>query len=195
MLFDVNDFDETAVSSWEWDVKRLVTSMAILGHEFGMPDDAVRQTAVKAAAAYRARINELAQMSALERYYLKTTALEVLDLVSRLSKSASKLATETVSKASRNTSHRALRKPTTTTVGGHYRIVEQQDIAVRAPEVPNGVCLLSPLKSCDKATPACPADISPPTPPIWASYPKNAAQPGRYCRPAAHKSCLAAAAS
>lgn len=135
LLFDVNDFDETAVGPWEWDVKRLVTSMAILGHDFGMSDDDVRQTATKTAAAYRTRINELAQMSALERFYLKTTALEVLDLVSRLSKSASKLATETVSKASRNTSHRALRKLTTTTVDGHYRIVEQQDIAVRVPEM------------------------------------------------------------
>ncbi|WP_131804817.1 DUF2252 family protein, partial [Mycobacteroides abscessus] len=91
LLFDVNDFDETAVGPWEWDVKRLVTSMAILGHDFGMSDDDVRQTATKTAAAYRTRINELAQMSALERFYLKTTALEVLDLVSRLSKSASKL--------------------------------------------------------------------------------------------------------
>ncbi|QCH22534.1 DUF2252 domain-containing protein [Mycobacteroides salmoniphilum] len=135
LLFDVNDFDETAVGPWEWDVKRLVTSVAILGDEFGMSGDAVRQTAIKTVAAYRARMNELAQMSALDRFYLKTTALEVLELVSRLSKSASKLATETVSKASRNTSHRALRKLTATTVDGHYRIVEQQDIAVRVPEV------------------------------------------------------------
>lgn len=68
LLFDVNDFDETAVGPWEWDVKRLVTSMAILGHDFGMSDDDVRQTATKTAAAYRTRINELAQMSALERF-------------------------------------------------------------------------------------------------------------------------------
>ncbi len=135
LLFDVNDFDETAVGPWEWDVKRLVTSVAILGDEFGMSGDAVRQTAIKTVAAYRTRMNELAQMCALDRFYLKTTALEVLDLVARLSKSASKLATETVSKASRNTSHRALRKLTATTVDGHYRIVEQQDIAVRVPEV------------------------------------------------------------
>lgn len=135
LLFDVNDFDETAIGPWEWDVKRLVTSVAILGQEFGMSDDAVRASATKTAAAYRTRMRELAQLSALERFYLKTTALEVLDLVSRLSKSASKLATETVSKASRNTSHRALKKLTATTVDGHYRIVEQQDIAVRVPEV------------------------------------------------------------
>ncbi|MBF9350715.1 DUF2252 domain-containing protein [Mycobacteroides chelonae] len=135
LLFDVNDFDETAIGPWEWDVKRLVTSVAILGQEFGMSDDAVRASATKTAAAYRTRMRELAQLSALERFYLKTTALEVLDLVSRLSKSASKLATETVSKASRNTSHRALKKLTATTVDGRYRIVEQQDIAVRVPEV------------------------------------------------------------
>lgn len=135
LLFDVNDFDETAVGPWEWDVKRLVTSVTILGQELSMSDDAVRQTAVKTAAAYRTRMNDLTQMCALERFYLKTTALEVLDLASRLSKSASKLATATVSKASRNTSHRALRKLTATTVDGRYRIVEQQDIAVRVPEV------------------------------------------------------------
>lgn len=135
LLFDVNDFDETAVGPWEWDVKRLVTSVAILGQEFGMSSAAVRETAAKTAAAYRIRMNDLAQMCALDRFYFKTTALEVLDLVSRLSKSASKLATATVSKASRNTSHRALRKLTATTVDGHYRIVEQQDLAVRVPEL------------------------------------------------------------
>lgn len=53
LLFDVNDFDETAVGPWEWDVKRLVTSVAILGDEFGMSGDAVRQTAIKTVAAYR----------------------------------------------------------------------------------------------------------------------------------------------
>ncbi len=89
-----------------------------------MSGDAVRQTVIKTAAAYCTRMNELAQMSALDRFYLKTTALEVLDLVSRLSKSASKLAIDTVAKASRNTSLRALRKLTATTVDGHDRIVE-----------------------------------------------------------------------
>jgi len=135
LLFDVNDFDETAVGPWEWDVKRLVTSVAILGDDLGMPQDVVRSAALKTATAYRNRMNELAQMSTLERFYLKTTADEVMELAARLSKSASRLAAETVSKATKNTSRRALKKLTFATVDGSYRIVEQEDIAVHVPEV------------------------------------------------------------
>ena len=31
LVFDINDFDETAPGPWEWDVKRLVTSLEIAG--------------------------------------------------------------------------------------------------------------------------------------------------------------------
>lgn len=110
--------------------------MAILGHDFGMSDDDVRQTAARRRPPTAPGSTSWPRRLPWSASYLKTTALEVLDLVSRLSKSASKLATETVSKASRNTSHRALRKLTTTTVDGHYRIVEQQDIAVRVGDGP-----------------------------------------------------------
>ena len=35
MIFDVNDFDETLPGPWEWDVKRLVASLAVAGRENG----------------------------------------------------------------------------------------------------------------------------------------------------------------
>ena len=31
LVFDINDFDETLPGPWEWDVKRLVTSLAVAG--------------------------------------------------------------------------------------------------------------------------------------------------------------------
>src|SRR4029078_13163037 len=33
LFFDVNDFDETARGPWEWDVKRLATSLEVAGRE------------------------------------------------------------------------------------------------------------------------------------------------------------------
>jgi uncharacterized protein (DUF2252 family) len=33
ILFDINDFDETAVGPWEWDVKRMATSIILAGSE------------------------------------------------------------------------------------------------------------------------------------------------------------------
>ena len=35
LVFDMNDFDETAPGPWEWDVKRLAASFAIAGRENG----------------------------------------------------------------------------------------------------------------------------------------------------------------
>ena len=35
MVFDMNDFDETAPGPWEWDIKRLVTSVEICGRDRG----------------------------------------------------------------------------------------------------------------------------------------------------------------
>src|SRR3954452_16180881 len=35
LIFDINDFDETAPGPWEWDVKRLAASFAIAGRENG----------------------------------------------------------------------------------------------------------------------------------------------------------------
>jgi uncharacterized protein (DUF2252 family) len=35
LVFDVNDFDETLPEPWEWDVKRLVASIAVAGRDSG----------------------------------------------------------------------------------------------------------------------------------------------------------------
>ena len=34
-VFDINDFDETLPGPWEWDVKRLATSVEICGRDNG----------------------------------------------------------------------------------------------------------------------------------------------------------------
>ena len=35
LVFDINDFDETLPGPWEWDVKRLVASLAVAGRQNG----------------------------------------------------------------------------------------------------------------------------------------------------------------
>jgi len=36
VVFDINDFDETLPGPWEWDLKRLVTSVAIAGRHIAL---------------------------------------------------------------------------------------------------------------------------------------------------------------
>ena len=69
LVFDVNDFDETLPGPWEWDVKRLVASVAIVAQENGFgPEE--RERVVRACAqAYRDRMRTLATMRELDVWY------------------------------------------------------------------------------------------------------------------------------
>ncbi len=69
LVFDINDFDETAPGPWEWDVKRLATSLEVAGRESGF-EDAVRQRMVlEALAEYRQVMRWLATKTNLDVWY------------------------------------------------------------------------------------------------------------------------------
>ena len=53
LVFDINDFDETAVGPFEWDVKRLAASVEIAGRELGYPDRVLRAVVLDVARTYR----------------------------------------------------------------------------------------------------------------------------------------------
>jgi uncharacterized protein (DUF2252 family) len=71
LVFDINDFDETAVGPWEWDVKRLVTSVVIAVQQRGWPDKVARKSALAAARSYREGVRSATELDVLERYYLR----------------------------------------------------------------------------------------------------------------------------
>ncbi len=58
LVFDVNDFDETLPAPWEWDVKRLVASVAVAAQENGAGRKAAASAAESAATAYRVAMRE-----------------------------------------------------------------------------------------------------------------------------------------
>ena len=72
LVFDINDFDETLPGPWEWDVKRLVASLAVVGGVNGFTR-AVRDGVIRACAkAYRERMRMLARMGELDVWYAHT---------------------------------------------------------------------------------------------------------------------------
>lgn len=77
ILFDINDFDETLPSPWEWDVKRLVTSFVLASRANGLADKDGRAAAVACARSYRKRLREFARMSPLDVWYARITAEDV----------------------------------------------------------------------------------------------------------------------
>jgi uncharacterized protein (DUF2252 family) len=62
-VFDVNDFDETLPAPFEWDLKRLATSLAVAGRVASYPDPACRKLARAAVRSYRRHMAELARLS------------------------------------------------------------------------------------------------------------------------------------
>ncbi|SAK56119.1 hypothetical protein AWB82_02194 [Caballeronia glebae] len=73
LIFDLNDFDETALGPWEWDLKRLVASFTIAGRHLGHGDLAADEFAFLVARSYQTHLREYAEMSVLDLWYERIT--------------------------------------------------------------------------------------------------------------------------
>jgi len=113
LLFDLNDFDETLPGPWEWDVKRLVASIAIAGREVGHGESERAEAVLRTAAGYREAMRDFAQMGNLDVFYAR---LDVDALLSEprgeLDRQMRKRIESTAGKARTSDSTKALRKLT-----------------------------------------------------------------------------------
>ncbi len=69
LMFDINDFDETASGPWEWDVKRLSASFEIAGRDRGFSPADRRAIVLAGVAEYRTRMRQAAEMRNLDVWY------------------------------------------------------------------------------------------------------------------------------
>ncbi len=123
LVFDLNDFDETLPGPFEWDVKRLVASMAVAGRENGLTARKRRGVALATAAAYRTAMREFAAMPMLSVWYARFDVEDALaQLKSDLPKKAVRLTKAQMAKARTRGSTQALAKLTTVKDGRHQII-------------------------------------------------------------------------
>src|SRR5581483_6410776 len=66
LVFDINDFDETAPGPWEWDVKRMGTSIVLAGEQCGHRQSECSNAAESFASSYCQTIETLAELPILE---------------------------------------------------------------------------------------------------------------------------------
>jgi uncharacterized protein (DUF2252 family) len=69
LVFDLNDFDEAHPGAWEWDVRRLVTSVYVAGRQNGFREGACADAATHCVAEYREQIAYLAAQPLLARSF------------------------------------------------------------------------------------------------------------------------------
>jgi uncharacterized protein (DUF2252 family) len=66
LVFDINDFDETIRAPFEWDLKRIATSLVLAGRASGHKENSARAAAEACVARYTAQMREFAGMPLLE---------------------------------------------------------------------------------------------------------------------------------
>jgi len=71
LVFDLNDFDETLPAPWEWDIKRLAASFAVVGRENNISDSRCKAIVHVLADAYRTHLREFAAMRVLDAWYAR----------------------------------------------------------------------------------------------------------------------------
>ena len=69
LIFGISDFDETLPGPWEWDLKRLTTSIVSCGEFLGIDKSTVKESVFKAVSSYRKQMQEYASMGNLELWY------------------------------------------------------------------------------------------------------------------------------
>jgi uncharacterized protein (DUF2252 family) len=69
VIFDINDFDETLPGPWEWDLKRLTTSIILAGRYIGLPETASARAVNASVRTYRERMADYSEMRALDVWY------------------------------------------------------------------------------------------------------------------------------
>jgi uncharacterized protein (DUF2252 family) len=66
LLFDLNDFDESMPGPWEWDVKRLATSLVLAGRTAGESESGCRDAVLSFVCEYRSSMALFGKLSVFE---------------------------------------------------------------------------------------------------------------------------------
>jgi uncharacterized protein (DUF2252 family) len=79
LVFDINDFDETAPGPWEWDVKRLCASLHVIARQRGLSRAQSDRLVLEAARSYRERVAQYATWPVLNLFYERTEIKQYID--------------------------------------------------------------------------------------------------------------------
>ena len=88
LVFDINDFDETIRGPFEWDVKRLATSIILAGREAGNKNAPCGAAAALFLTSYRRSMRAFARMTVMEVAHFQVHRLQRVAPVSQVLRKA-----------------------------------------------------------------------------------------------------------
>jgi len=122
IIFDINDFDETAPAPWEWDVKRLVASVVLAARSIGLSDPRGQDCAMAAARGYREHLRDFSRMDPLRVWY---SSIGPDDFFGKLSKTVRKTVRKRIDKAASGSGSELDFPKLAGAISGQIRITEQ----------------------------------------------------------------------
>jgi uncharacterized protein (DUF2252 family) len=120
LIFDINDFDETVWGPWEWDVKRMATSLILAGREAGNSDRLCQESVQLLVRSYREAMLRFTKLTRLEMARVRISRLPEGDPVRSV-----------LHKAARATPLQNLEKLTTIRRDGTYVFKEAKPFLTR----------------------------------------------------------------
>jgi uncharacterized protein (DUF2252 family) len=138
LVFDVNDFDETLPGPWEWDLKRLATSILIAARNNDFAAKEQDRVVLDTAEEYRTAMARFAAIKNIDVWYAHLDVDDALqELGSQLTPRLAKRTEKTLAKARTRDSMSALSK-LTHVVDGEVRILADPPLIVPIDDLAHG---------------------------------------------------------
>jgi uncharacterized protein (DUF2252 family) len=130
LVFDINDFDETIRGPFEWDVKRLATSIILAGRESGSKSAACGEAAGILLRSYRRSMHAFARMPVMDLARFQVHRLQRIAPVSQVLRKAER-ATPLNTQAHLTVLPKASAKEGKNALPAHRIFIEQKPLQFR----------------------------------------------------------------
>lgn len=142
IIFDINDFDETYVGPFEWDLKRLMVSFVLAGRDQNFSEEECELLAKTVGETYRNIMEALAEQSVLQAWYASIDFKKLIK--SNDNERLKEMDTKAIKNAMRNNAHYQFSKMTTQSEGAihikdNYPLIFHPDSDIH-PDFHGAVC-------------------------------------------------------
>ena len=130
VIFDLNDFDETVVGPWEWDLKRLTASVNVAGRENGLSAPERRVAVAEAVRGYQENMARLETFGAFDIWHMHAFPGRT-NVLRKVPPKAQAVIEKVLAKALQSDHRGLLPKVATKDANGHWRFREDPPILTR----------------------------------------------------------------
>jgi uncharacterized protein (DUF2252 family) len=142
LIFGINDFDETLPGPWEWDLKRLVSSIVAGGRSLGAGNGLCKDSVRAAVSSYRKRMRHYAQMGNMELWYATIDEQKIRESL----KGTAKEGLRKMTSKARERTHMQVLDKLTDLVDEKYRLRDDAPFIIHATHTETGVPIQEALE-------------------------------------------------